>query len=194
MTVNRLYSNKHKVMSIIEQAFKNNPGVTTVINPKLPNALTALARYAYETAYLRKGIYLTPDGEATALCYRYNAKKEGFKDYFNQVKLIHHCIGWQRLFTVLKRDAYIKKQRPRDGSFLYFWFLGATDKGKQSGSAWALKREIFGQSNSEGLPIYLETSVEKNKRVYERMGFETYHIWPQATGGNLFFMRRMPKD
>lgn len=186
-------SQKEKVIAIIEESFHNNPSVVSVINPKKKNSLKALARYAYETAHSKNGVLLSSNQEAVAICYPYNCKKEGIQDIWYQVLLVFNCIGLSRVSDVLKREAYVKKMRPKDGKFLYFWFFGATNIGKKTSAARELKEQIFDWSSRDDLPIYLETSVPRNKRVYEYFGFETYHEWNQPNGGTLFFMRRNPQ-
>ncbi len=184
---------KKKVIAIIEESFHNNPSVVSVINPKKPRSLKALACYAFDTAISRNGVLLSSNREAVAICYPYNYKKEGLRDIWYQILLVLNCIGISRVPDVLKREAYVKKMRPTDGKFLYFWFFGATNIGKKTSAARELKEQIFDWSLRDDLPIYLETSVPRNKRVYEYFGFETYHEWNQPNGGTLFFMRRSPQ-
>lgn len=184
---------KNRTISIIEESFVNNPSVASVINRKKPKSLTSLARYAYQTASRRDGVLLSADSEAVAICYPYHLQKEGVKDLWNQLLLAWNCIGLTKLPEVMKREAYVKNTRPADGQFLYFWFFGATARGKKSGAALELKSHIFEWSERDDLPIYLETSVMRNKRVYEYYGFETYHEWKQPNGTTLYFMRRPTK-
>ena len=58
-------------------------------------------------------------------------------------------------------------------------------------AGFELKNHIFQYSKQEQLPILLETSVERNKDIYERYGFYVYHEWMDSGGGqSLWFMRR----
>ncbi|CAN0290807.1 unnamed protein product, partial [Chrysoparadoxa australica] len=94
---------------------------------------------------------------------------------------------------ILRRVAYVKKQIQKHGNFLYFWFFGASNASRGSRGAWELKQRVFNQSKALNLPIYLETSIPQNKLVYEKFGFETYHIWDGNYGGHpLYFMKRGP--
>ncbi|MEQ8474450.1 MAG: hypothetical protein RIC35_24850 [Marinoscillum sp.] len=149
--------------------------------------------YAFETGITRNGVFLSDDRQCTAICYRYNFKKDGFKDYWNQLLLVLNCIGISNLSSVLKREAYINKLRPKDGQFLYFWFFGATQRGIKMRSVYELKKHIFDLSKNLNLPIYLETSVPKNQKIYQRFGFEIYHTWGQREQTTLWFMKREPR-
>jgi len=92
------------------------------------------------------------------------------------------------VFETLKREAYIKKHRFK-GNHLYFWFFGVKKGGDRAG--FELKNYMFDYSKKEQLPILLETSVQRNKEIYERYGFHVYHQWMDSGGGNtLWFMKR----
>ncbi len=186
-------NDRNRVVRIIQESFTDNPSVVSVINPNKTNSLKALAEYAFDTALMRQGVLLSDNQECVAICYHYGWKKEGIPDLWNQVKLVLNCIGLWKVPQVMRREAYLKKHRPVDGKFLYFWFFGSTKKGKDTRSAFSLKQAIFEKSAKDNLPIYLETSVPKNKKVYERFGFETYHEWHQSEDSTLYFMRRVPK-
>ncbi|XOV94375.1 MAG: hypothetical protein ACFHWX_06655 [Bacteroidota bacterium] len=185
---------KENAIRIISEAFVENPSVLHVVKPGkgIEKRIRHLADYVYETSRMRDGVYFSKDKEALAICYKYNIRKEGLRDILNQVKLVFNCVGITRVFKILKRDGYVKKQRPADGEYLYFWFFGSSNKSRGGRGAWELKDAVFNKAKETGLPIYLETSIPQNKRVYERFGFETYHVWDGNYGGDpLYFMRRI---
>ncbi len=187
---------KENAIRIIAEAFVENPSVLHVVkqDKNKSRRIRHLAAYVYETTKMRDGVFFSKDQEAIALCYRYNIKKEGLRDILNQIKLVFQTIGPERVLKVLKRDAYVKKQRPPDGNFLYFWFFGSSDKARGGPGAWELMKRVFKRSDEMSLPIYLETSIPQNKLVYERFGFETYHVWEGNYGGQpLYFMSRPAK-
>lgn len=180
------------VVDIISESFPNNPSVLSVIknDSKEPQRMRSLAKFVFRTALRKDGIYISTDQTGVAVCYRFNGHKETFTDYWNQVKLAFSAIGIERIFKVLKRDKYVKKKRPKSGDFMYFWFFGVSDEGKGRGAAYELKEAVLAEAKKHNLPIYLETSIAKNKRVYERYGFEVYHTWDYKSEGiTLWFMR-----
>lgn len=182
------------VTNIITEAFTDNPSVLAVIKNdwNKEERINALALYAYRTAKAREGVHLSADKTAVALCYRYRFKKETIADYLNQLRLVNKAIGWGRLLKLMKRDSYIKKTRPEKDDFLYFWFFGVRPQHRGNGAALELKNKLFSLSEELQLPIYLETSVAQNKRIYERYGFEVYHEWNPPGETPLWFMRRIP--
>ena len=186
-------SDKKKFIEIIAESFDTNPSVNWVIknDSKRTKRIRAVANYAFEKALLKQGAYISSDETGIALCYKYNKKSNFIRDYWNQVKLAVVAIGIERIIEVLNREAYLEKLRPKSGEFLYFWFFGVSNEGKGKGAAKELKDYIFNLSDKTGLSIYLETSVAKNKNVYERYGFELYHSWEvKEQGITLWFMKR----
>lgn len=186
-------SDEKLIIEIISESFIYNPSVLSVIknDNKKKQRIAELAKYAFRTAVRRNGVYISSDNEGVAICYKYNAKKESLIDYWNQLNLVIKSIGFSRVFKILKREGYVKKFRPVSGEYFYFWFFGVTNMGKGKGAAMELKDAIIKESLNKKLPIYLETSVEKNKSVYERYGFEVYHKWKNDSENmTLWFMRK----
>lgn len=167
------------MIDILTQSFVDNPSANWVLkddNKKL-GRLRELCRYSILTAMDRDGAYISEDKLGVALCYQKNIKKEGIKDWLRQIRLVVKSMGLKKAIEAMKRESTINKQRPNDGNFLYFWFLGVLPNKRGLGSAISLKNEIMKEAQEKGLDIYLETSVPQNKRVYERYGFKTYHTW-----------------
>ena len=184
---------KDLVTGIISESFIDNPSVVSVIknDKRKKQRIVALAKYAFKTAISRDGVYISSDNNGVAICYRYNTKKESLSDYWSQLILVIESIGVSRVFKILKREAYIKRYRHKSGNFLYFWFFGVNKEGRGNGAAMELKNAILEESKNKNLPIYLETSVEKNKAVYERYGFEVYHTWENTDKNmTLWFMKK----
>jgi len=190
-------TDKKLVIDIIAESFDKNPSVNWVIknDTKRKKRIKELSKYSFETALMRNGAFISSDENGVALCYKYNEKGNLLADYWNQAKLAIKAVGLSRVIEVSRRESYIKKMRPNSGKYLYFWFLGVNNKGVGKGAAYEIKNFIFNKSKDEKLAIYLETSVEKNKLIYERFGFKTYHTWEDKSKNfELWFMKREPTE
>ncbi|MDB4335058.1 hypothetical protein OAA06_01730 [bacterium] len=190
---------KKQVVEIVTESFSNNPSVLSVIKPgsakQEQKRIAGLAEYAFNTAFKRNGVVLSSDRQGVAICYPYHVQKNTFKDYWNQLVLAFKVIGVSRILTIMRRDNYVKRQRPKDGRYLYFWFLGVKSDGIGKSAVRELRDSVYKESHLKKLPIYLETSVEKNRVVYERFGFEVYHAWDNTKEGNtIWFMKRDPEE
>jgi hypothetical protein len=186
---------RNKVVRIIEESFKGNPSVTWVVKNdlKMEHRLTILAEYIFDLGLLKKGVYLSTDETAIAVCYKNNIFVNPIIQLYYQLRLLLKAVGIKKICGTIKRQAYFKKHRRGEENFLYFWVFGASDEGKGHGGAKELQEDIYQLSEDTRLPIYLETSVRKNKVVYERFGFSVYHTWHvEEQGIDLWFMRRYP--
>ncbi|MCE7997000.1 MAG: hypothetical protein HEP71_33890 [Roseivirga sp.] len=181
------------VIQVISESFRDNPSVLSVIknDHKREKRIQALARYAFKTGLPRKGVWISSDEQAVAICYAKNRHKENIRDLRNQLVFAIKGIGLNRVLAVMKREAQMNKRRPQHHDYMYFWFFGVSNTGKGQGGTRELKEAIFQEADSHHLPILVETSVEKNKRVYERYGFTTYSTWHNKEENlTLWFMQR----
>lgn len=186
-------SDKELAIELLYKSFGDNPAVFWVVKKdnKFQKRLNRLAEYMFEVGLGKNGVYLSSDEKAIGICYHMNKKISLWKMLWLQIKMAFGVIGLSRVKMVLKKESYVAKKRPEDDNYLYFWYFGSTDKGK--GNAMELKKHIYDYSDMQNLPIYAETTVPKNKRVYEYFGFKTYHEY-NLMGGELttWFLKREP--
>lgn len=176
-------------VNIIYETFDANPSVNIVIGDggNRKKKISRLASYAFVKAINRSGAFLSSNKKGVALCFRSDEGSSNLKEVFHEVRFAL-CIPIRKLVQTLKRESYIKKYRYK-GSHLYFWFFGVQKGGDRAG--FELKNYLFQLSQNKQLPILLETSVERNKEIYERFGFHVYHVWQDSGGGKpLWFMMR----
>ena len=104
-----------------------------------------------------------------------------WEDYLNQFKLVLGALNLRKILKIFHRDAYIKSVRPNDEKAIYIWCLALSGKVHGNAAANEIKNFVFEKATQAQLPIYVETSLWKNKIAYERFGFETYHYWESAS-------------
>ena len=179
-----------RAIQVLTESFQSNPSALWVIkqDDQVKARLRALIEYAVKTALENDGLFLSDDESAAAICFKEPAKVT-LASYVNQLRLIRKAISISRVPHVLKREGYLKKHRP-EGPFLNFWFLGVDPSFKERKAVYEIKEGIFELAHKEELPILLETSVERNMRIYERYGFKVYHTWQQSDTYTLWFMIR----
>ena len=174
---------------IITETFDANPSVNIVIGEQgnRRKKISRLAEFAFIKALNRNGAFLSDNKMGTALCFHSDGGGSNLKEFYYEMRFAL-SIPIRKVIQTLKREAYIKKHR-FEGEHLYFWFLGVQKGGGKAG--FEVKDYLFQLSEKEGLPILLETSVERNKVIYERYGFKVYHEWADSGGGKtLWFMMR----
>jgi len=180
------------VIQVMTTMFADNPAVLSLIAPgkNKQSGIQSLAEFAFQKCLHRNGVWISSNEKAVALCYQFNSGGFSLKEFFSELSFALRYIGLSRLPKILAREAYRKKQRPADGDYFYFWFFAAlSDAGE---AAFELKNGIFDLAKKADLPIYTETSVERNRKIYERYGFETFHRWEDAMEKVTFwFLKRV---
>ena len=84
--------------------------------------------------------------------------------------------GKRRFFTEflpLLHDTKHSTLGARDDASWYLVYIGSCTRGRGKGYASKLIRHVTAQADKEGLPVYLESSNDKNPPIYRHFGFET---------------------
>ncbi len=193
--MNATRADKQAVIDIIVKSFDHIPGIKWIIgnNGNREKRLRAMADFIFEKAFARDGVVLSADRQGVGIYFRFNGKKTSLRDYWNEIKFAFRCIGLARAGEIMNREKYILSQRPADGNYIYYWMFGVKPDARGNGAARELKNLIMEESRNQQLPIYLETTVEKNRRVYERYGFQLYHTWHvEKRNVTIWFMKKEP--
>ena len=185
------WKDRKDIIDIIASRFEDIPGTIWIVrkNANKQKALRCLARYVFTKAYKRDGAWISGNNMGMALCYRYNKKSYSLLEFWCLLRfmLLYSSLG--KISDITYREKYRNKQRPSDGNYLYWWFFGVKKGGGRAG--FEISKEILEYSEREKLPIYLETTIEKNMKVYERYGYEMYHYWEEPEKDIRFwFMKR----
>ena len=176
---------------IIAATFDDNMSVNNIVGKKgnRKKKIEQLAEYAFINSLTRNGAYISKNKMGVAFFYLSSFKVFSWKEMYYEIRLAL-SIPFSKLIETLKRQAYLKKNRYQ-GVHFYFWFFGVEKGGDKAG--FELKDYLYQLSEEEDLPIILETSIRRNRVVYQRYGFELYHTWENYSDENpLWFMIRKP--
>ena len=75
---------------------------------------------------------------------------------------------------------------------MYLWFLGVDPARHGTGVGRALLAELHAESDSLGVPAYLETATPGNVGFYERDGYATTGSIAMPSGPEMWTMERPP--
>ena len=78
------------------------------------------------------------------------------------------------------------------GSYWYLQFLGVAPAWRGQGIGSALMAPVLARCDREGARAYLDATSERNKRLYERHGFEAKEPFAPPGGPPLWPMWRQP--
>jgi|GEM_PF-301325 len=189
-------SDKSKVIDILAQSFEENPTLNFMVGDtkNKKNRIRAIAEYAFDYAIKRDGVFLSDNENGAAICYKFNRRKNDLHDLVLLCKMIWSGLDFHKFFDINNHVNQIKKERPVHGDYLYFWFFGVDPHEYPRTSAHELYKELFLQSRKKQLDIYAETTIERNKNIYVRFGFEVYKTWYNPINGiTVWFMKRSHK-
>jgi len=187
------------IIQRVADILKETPSAQDIVKkgPKRNERFLYLARHMVEKAIAKDALITSHGGLGIAILFRTNAKDKNFwKEILDEIGLVRKVTGVKNALKILKNQKYIKKQRPKEGDYLYCWFWGIVkdDRGPGTQIAASMKDELLRISEKEQLPIYAETRLKTNAVVYRRYKFELFHTWKQPDGATMWFLRYIPKS
>ena len=189
------FKDRKRVVEIISRSFENNPGINWIFRKNVNHrkAMKRIARWAFIKSLMREGVFLSDNEKGVAFCFRHDYKVFSILEFTHLFWFGITCIKWTRIGRVLRHEAYRESIRPSSGKYLYFWFFGVLPEGREA--AFDLKDGIMNISREQQLPVYVETTVERNVLVYQRYGFKTYFINDNREEGlKMWFMKFEPGE
>jgi len=185
-------SDRDIVISIVSRAFEQNPRAVAMMKKKDPaRSVRLMTEYAYQLVEKFDGIYLSKDKTTVLFYYRKSQYKRGLIDYLLYGKMFMQAIRPSQLLPTLKREKYIASLRPDYKDYIYVWVLGSVPDNKSLKGLADIRDHLFGMSEKLQLPILIETTVEKVRKLYRYVGFEEYHKWEDNEAGiNVWFLER----
>ncbi|MDA8885991.1 hypothetical protein N8368_02435 [Bacteroidia bacterium] len=185
---------KKTALRILVSSFGDNPGALWVIKKKgnLRKRLAVLCLFCLEVSMQKQGAYLTTDNNGVALIFKNTARQNPFKWIWGYIQLGNKCIGWDRAYSIIRRERTIQGKRPKR-EHLYFWMLAVENNSFGLSTIIEIRDFTYQLSQKYNLPIYAETSLPKNRLMYERYGFKVYDTWIiEKEEITLWFLAREP--
>jgi len=184
------YSDKAIIVDILTQSFDSNKSVNYAVkqDKKRIQRIKRLMNYSFETCWHFGEIYLTDDKKGVVLIILPEKKRTTFKGIIEDLKLTLFSIGITRVSKILERESRIKKYHPE--KYMYLWYLGVDPQYQGKGVGSSLLKDIIDLGQKRKLPIYLETSTERNLPLYQRFNFKLYQ--ELDFNSTLFMFKREP--
>jgi hypothetical protein len=180
------------IISIVTRAFEQNPRAMAMMKKKNPaRSVRLMTEYAYQLVEKFNGIYLSKDKTTVLFYYRKSQYNRTLIDYLRYGKMFLQAIRLSQLFPTLKREKFIASQRPGYKDYIYVWVLGSVPNNRSLNGLADIRDHLFGLSEKLQLPILIETTVDKVRKLYHYVGFEEYHKWEDAEAGiDVWFLER----
>lgn len=156
--------------------FELNPAVWFSIgkNGNRERKTRALAAFLVNYAIDRNGLFLSSDRNGVMVAYRSDESVSAWRTFFHEVRLVLFAVGLLRVPRVLLRSQRIQQKQKQFAPFIHCWYIGVMEEGRHGSAARELQHRLFGLSREMNLPVLAETTITRNKKAYEFIGFETY--------------------
>jgi GNAT superfamily N-acetyltransferase len=134
--------------------------------------------------------WLTDSGQAAAFWLRHDAKPHGARFMFANFGYLFGC-GLKATRRSLRAEKDLSRRLP-NGPFRFLWTIGVAETARGTGQVRELLEPHLQKADRAGIPVYLETVVERNIAIYRHYGFEVDNMYTVDTGLPVAFMRHSP--
>jgi len=168
-------SDKSFILDLLTRAFDDNKSVNYVVKQdhKRVDRIRKLMDYSFNVCHEFGEVWLSDDGQASALILFPDQKRSSIRTLLWDLKLALFVIGLDRVGAVLKRERMIKSNHPSE-PFAYLWFIGVHPQHQTKGVGRVLLHEVIAECENKKRPVYLETSMERNLPFYKKNRFEIF--------------------
>jgi len=188
-------NDKELIVDMLSEAFLDNPRVLrTVKKGNTEKKLRIMTEYAYDLVSKYNGVFLSSDQSTAMLYYRKSEHKMNLYDFWRYFRMFMLCIKPSKAPNIQKREKYIGSLRPQGIDYIYVWLLGNNPQIRGLKGLAEIRSLLDEKSLEYNLPILIETTVERNLKLYQYVGFEIYHHWYDAKEDlNVWFLMREVK-
>jgi ribosomal protein S18 acetylase RimI-like enzyme len=158
-----------------------------------PAELEALYRARLRQLLVHREIWVAPELSSAAVWLPPgNSKTSIPRDGGLIRRFLSHPRVLARLPLLAVGLAGVQRRHPRDPPHWYLSLLGTDPHAQGHGLGSAVLRPVLERCDSDGAPIYLETSKERNLGFYERYGFRVTGKLRLPRGPTMWLMWREP--
>ena len=185
-------SDKNLVAEILVSAFlplKEDNSINLVVKQDEKRALrmSVLMEYLFEKAFYFGQIYISDNEKACILLSFPYKEKTTVKTIALDFNLASKCIGFSRVFNVLKRQYRVKLNYPK-GKYIIPLIMGVNSECKGNGTAARLMIEVKNYYKNNQLPVIVDAASEKNVILYKKFGFRVFKE-EKSLGFPIYFLR-----
>lgn len=166
-------------------AFADDPAWAHLLPDPATRAEQLLLFFNSEIEHLTPAdhrVWISEDGGGAAIWARPGRWREPISVGLRQTPAMARVFG-RRLPLAFWTQFRFERRHPSSPRHWYLHYLGVEPRRQGRGLGGALMAPVLAQCDAEGLPAYLESSTERNRRLYERNGFGLTDTFPMPAGG-----------
>lgn len=183
---------------VLARAFRDNPGVMTVLQGDDPETrlrlmTPSMTGFVQGVRWYGTAECVKRDGRIAAVSLSFPPGGYPPPFYFEVMTAWGPLrAGLSRALRFLRLDKEMRARHPHYRHF-YLWFLGVEPELQGKGLGSELLRELRKRADADRVPCYLETDKVSSVRLYEKHGYEVtseetlpgppVHLWFMKTPG-----------
>ena len=186
------FKDKNLVAEILVSAFlplKEDNSIDLLVKQdnKRAERMKFLMEYLFEKAYNFGEIYISDNNKACVLVSYPYKERITLKTILLDFQLVIKCIGFSRVFKVLKRQWKVKRNYPK-GKYIIPLIMGVTNECKGNGTAARLMIQVKNYHKNNKLPVIVDAASKKNVILYQKFGFKVFKE-DNSLGFPIYFLR-----
>lgn len=182
--------NRKTALEILVPAFLQNPNMRWLARAEHPEHIQALCEHCIAMSMHSRGALLSDDKKGVLLWYRKSDTQNWKARCINAwlyFKLLCFNVSWKRIPQILWQQIELNAKLPK-GNYLYCSVMAVSANNKNLQTTIDLRNALFEISRETGLPIYVQTSVWRNKLLFESQGFKSFDTWCHPSGKYLIWL------
>lgn len=185
-------TDKQIMLDILSGAFRESDRLRPIMRKgRTEQRLKIMAAYAYDVSKKFDGIFLSSDKSTGIIYWRKSTFKRSFADHLKYAWMFLRTIKLYKLFETAKRERYVESRRPDIDDYFYVWLLGKDPDVKGIHGLADIRDHLNEIMNREGIPILIETTVEKLLKLYKYVGFEIYdEFFDETIDMTVYFLKK----
>lgn len=170
---------------VLALAFADDPGWAHLIPDAEIRAERLLTFFTVEIQNLvprHRQLWVTGDGSGAAIWGRPGNWRVPLGRTLRPLPQISKVFG-RRIGLAIWSQLRFERRHPRSPEHWYLHYLAVEPRRQGRGTGAALLAPMLESCDRERMPVYLESSTERNRALYERHGFELTATFPLPMGG-----------
>ena len=149
--------------------------------------IRVLMEYLFERAIWFGEVYISDNGQACILLKFPHREKITWPSIKSDIRLAARCIGFERVFRVLKRQKVVSRYYPKQ-NHIRPMIMGVKLEFKGNGTAARLMLEVKNKYNNTELPVIVDAASHHNAKLYQKFGFKPIGT-EESLGFPIYFLR-----
>ena len=154
-----------------------------------------LIRFLFEDCYSAGAVYIDKSENCTFyLRYGRLTPWRSWRYIWLNLKFFF-VIGFKRTLKIIKMSEDFFEAHSKNSQYIYLCMTGAVPDSQGTGLFSNMFDFLMSEADKESLSVFLETSNERNVKIYESRGFYVYKEWRPNDGSELvvWLMKRQAR-